>query len=532
MRLSIKTKQVAGVVLIVGLAVVILSAIHLAWITRIHLRESLSRGEMVAQFVFERASGVVTTREQAYSALQGDPGLRSLLLSSIAYSEHVTSAAIVDPRNVAIVHSSPTLEGQVLEPQPLLKNLLDQGPLDQFQAITGDRTFEVQQPLLMRREPTPAPAAAPAGAAGGAGAGGTGGAVVAGLRELWRQVRNCWSCGNGWRPRRTLPRARRRQAGGGTEQFGSIRVGVSDDADQARSAAGVVELGDHGVHLADCGDGRRAAAGAVDAASGARVEERIEPAGARRIRRQAGSAARRRIRRAWRFVQPVERGIVGRAIAVGGGSGGAVRVGGRSARRRGGDVQSGRAVAVRERGDAQRAAGVVVWRQSARGAGAGASVSHAGRAGAAVAALAGTGVAGGAGAGRGGRHRAVADGARDRARRSPFPRRDARGAQPRVSRAGAVDAALLAQARVAQPSAGGRRARGEESAERDDDPPRAAQAEVERRRGGVRGGRASVAGDGSGRGRRRRAAGRARAGRRRRAGGSGRERRAAVAARR
>ncbi len=170
MRLSVKTKQVAGVVLLVGLAVVVLSVIHLAWIARIHLRESLSRGEMVAQFVFERASNVVTTREQAYSALQNDPGLRSLLLSSIAYSEHVTYAAIVDPRNVAIVHSSPTLEGQVLEPQPALKSLLDQGALEQFQAIQGDRMFEVQQPLLMRRDP--------------AGA-------------------------------------------GGTEQFGSIRVGVS-----------------------------------------------------------------------------------------------------------------------------------------------------------------------------------------------------------------------------------------------------------------------------------------------------------------
>jgi signal transduction histidine kinase len=170
MRLSVKTKQVAGVVLLVGLAVVVLSVIHLAWIARIHLRESLSRGEMVAQFVFERASNVVTTREQAYSALQNDPGLRSLLLSSIAYSEHVTYAAIVDPRNVAIVHSSPTLEGQMLEPQPLLKSLLGQGPLEQFQAISGDRMFEVQQPLLMRSD----------------------------------------------------------QAGaGGTEQFGSIRVGVS-----------------------------------------------------------------------------------------------------------------------------------------------------------------------------------------------------------------------------------------------------------------------------------------------------------------
>jgi len=152
MRLSVKTKQVAGVVLLVGLAVVVLSVIHLAWIARIHLRESLSRGEMVAQFVFERASNVVTTREQAYSALQNDPGLRSLLLSSIAYSEHVTYAAIVDPRNVAIVHSSPTLEGQALEPQPLLKSLLDQGALEQFQAISGDRMFEVQQPLLMRRD--------------------------------------------------------------------------------------------------------------------------------------------------------------------------------------------------------------------------------------------------------------------------------------------------------------------------------------------------------------------------------------------
>jgi signal transduction histidine kinase/HAMP domain-containing protein len=152
MRLSVKTKQVAGVVLLVATAVVVLSVIHLAWIARIHLRESLSRGEMVAQFVFERASNVVTTREQAYSALQNDPGLRSLLLSSIAYSEHVTYAAIVDPRNVAIVHSSPTLEGQTLETQPLLKTLIDQGPLEQFQAISGDRMFEVQQPLLMRRD--------------------------------------------------------------------------------------------------------------------------------------------------------------------------------------------------------------------------------------------------------------------------------------------------------------------------------------------------------------------------------------------
>jgi signal transduction histidine kinase/HAMP domain-containing protein len=152
MRLSIKTKQVASVVILVGLAVTVLSAIYLAWMARVHLRESQSRGEMVAQFIFERASRVVTSREDAYAALQRDQGLRSLLESSMAYSKHVTYAAIVDPRNVVIVHSSPSLEGQTLEPQAQLGALLAEGAWDQVEAISSDRTFEVTQALLLRNE--------------------------------------------------------------------------------------------------------------------------------------------------------------------------------------------------------------------------------------------------------------------------------------------------------------------------------------------------------------------------------------------
>ena len=59
-------------------------------------------------------------------------------------------------------------------------------------------------------------------------------------------------------------------------------------------------------------------------------------------------------------------------------------------------------------------------------------------------------------------------------------------AQPRVPEPGAVDHALLAQARRARPAVGRRRARGEESAERDDDSPRAAAAAVRRARAGAR----------------------------------------------
>jgi signal transduction histidine kinase/HAMP domain-containing protein len=152
MRLSIKAKQVAGVVLLVGLAVTILSGAYTALITRVLLEEANSRGVMLKQFIFERALRVITSREHAYGTLRDDPGLRLLLESSMAYSNHVVYAAIVDPRNVVIVHSSSVLEGQPLEPQPLLERLLDQSAWRQIEAISSDRTFEVTEKLLLREE--------------------------------------------------------------------------------------------------------------------------------------------------------------------------------------------------------------------------------------------------------------------------------------------------------------------------------------------------------------------------------------------
>jgi signal transduction histidine kinase len=152
MRLSIKAKQVAGVVLLVGLAVTILSGAYTALITRVLLEEANSRGVMLKQIIFERALRVITSREHAYGTLRDDQSLRLLLESSMAYSNHVVYAAIVDPRNVVIVHSSSVLEGQPLEPQPLLDNLLQQSAWRQVEAISSDQTFEVTEKLLLREE--------------------------------------------------------------------------------------------------------------------------------------------------------------------------------------------------------------------------------------------------------------------------------------------------------------------------------------------------------------------------------------------
>jgi signal transduction histidine kinase/HAMP domain-containing protein len=136
----------------VVLVVTMLSVSYAGLLARALLVESESRGEMLTNFIFERSQRVITSRDHAYEAVKADPALRALLESSMAYSKHVTYAAIVDPRNVAIVHSSPVLEGQTLEAQSALGPLLDDNPWRQLEAIYQDRTFEVSQRLLLRDE--------------------------------------------------------------------------------------------------------------------------------------------------------------------------------------------------------------------------------------------------------------------------------------------------------------------------------------------------------------------------------------------
>jgi methyl-accepting chemotaxis protein len=150
MRLSIKAKQVLGVTSIVGLAIVMLSALFLTTMARVMLGESMARGELIAKAVFQRASAVVAGSREPASALRQDGGLRSILESS-AFSQDVTYAAIVDVSGEAIVHNDLTLVGRKLLPCADLKALLDKGPIEQLRVIYSDQgqTLEIRLPLLL-----------------------------------------------------------------------------------------------------------------------------------------------------------------------------------------------------------------------------------------------------------------------------------------------------------------------------------------------------------------------------------------------
>jgi len=147
-RLSIRVKQIAGVTAIVGLAVVALSALYATRLADVVLHESYSRGQMLAKTILHRAGGVVTGSGDPYALLREDPGLRSIIESSI-YGDSITTAAIVDTNSVVVVANLRSMVGRELPVQDDLAALDADTPLNKLKEIyTGDgRTLEVHEQL-------------------------------------------------------------------------------------------------------------------------------------------------------------------------------------------------------------------------------------------------------------------------------------------------------------------------------------------------------------------------------------------------
>jgi len=150
MRLGIKGKQVLGVTSLVGAVVVILSVLHLSRVASVSLDESQARARLVANAIYHRAFDVVARGGDPYAALRADPGLRSLLESSL-YSKNVTYAALADVDGLAFVHADRSLERQPLPAGGALMKLLDRPAVSKLVAIYSSQgqNLEYREPLLL-----------------------------------------------------------------------------------------------------------------------------------------------------------------------------------------------------------------------------------------------------------------------------------------------------------------------------------------------------------------------------------------------
>lgn len=151
MRLSIKTRQVAGITLFVGILSIGLGAWYLSAVVRLKLEESRDRAVLMANVISQRAFAAVISGTDPY-ALQDDAGLRSILDASLL-DDRVLYTAIVDVNRVIIAHYDADSVSAVL-PRPTggdLAGLVEAGPIDLARVLYsgGVRTYEVRTPLLL-----------------------------------------------------------------------------------------------------------------------------------------------------------------------------------------------------------------------------------------------------------------------------------------------------------------------------------------------------------------------------------------------
>ncbi len=150
MHLGIKGKQIGGVSLIVGLAVVALSLLHVIFVARVRLDESRARAEMLAETVFLRAKDVVAGQADPWAAIRADGGLRTILESG-AFARNVTYAAICNTDGVAVVAWDPSREGKLLPPAGDLDKLVAESSVRQLFSVyrSQGETLDVSLPLLL-----------------------------------------------------------------------------------------------------------------------------------------------------------------------------------------------------------------------------------------------------------------------------------------------------------------------------------------------------------------------------------------------
>ena len=149
MRFGIRARQIAGVTAIVGLSVIAVTGLAVEVLSSFLLSESLSRGKMLANTIFQRAREVVPASADPYAGLRDDPGLRSILTSSLL-GESVTYAAILNVEGVVIASGDDSLVSRRLPPAEDLEPIADGNVIAQLRVIYSEgRTLEVRQPLTL-----------------------------------------------------------------------------------------------------------------------------------------------------------------------------------------------------------------------------------------------------------------------------------------------------------------------------------------------------------------------------------------------
>jgi signal transduction histidine kinase len=151
MGLGLRARQVLALGVAVLLVVVGSTLAHLTSVARVALRAATEEGELLARQLYHQTARVVA---DSPALLPRDPGIRAMLEGIVGYSHTVVYAAVVDPTDRILVHSSPQREGEILPPQESLERVKAWWTLHTVAALLhGPGVYEAQIPMRLGERP-------------------------------------------------------------------------------------------------------------------------------------------------------------------------------------------------------------------------------------------------------------------------------------------------------------------------------------------------------------------------------------------
>jgi signal transduction histidine kinase len=154
MRLGIRSKQIAGMMAVVLVAVTLLSVLYVKGLSHVVIDESDARAELLAKATYQRAFDLVRTSADPRAALRTDPGLRDILQSTI-YSPGVIFANIVDTSGMVMAADDERTIGTMPPKGGDLKKLVEAGTIEQLRVIywSDGQTLEYGLKINLGNEP-------------------------------------------------------------------------------------------------------------------------------------------------------------------------------------------------------------------------------------------------------------------------------------------------------------------------------------------------------------------------------------------
>src|SRR6185503_1088925 len=146
MRIGLRTKQVLGVLALVGTAIAVLFVWYFASLTHVLLDTSREQARLLSNIAYQRIFNLLTSGGNV-DTLNADEGLHTIL-QSYAFSEGVQFAVVCDASGTIVAEADSPRVGQKLDAFPGLDELIDSAGLTaRLRAIWSPGTFEVRQSI-------------------------------------------------------------------------------------------------------------------------------------------------------------------------------------------------------------------------------------------------------------------------------------------------------------------------------------------------------------------------------------------------